>query len=178
MRTKPNTTTASDTQPALTHTERLTQQIAHQIERHQLQAGARLQSVRAFAQATGVSAFTAAEVYARLSARGLIEGRRGSGYLVRAAAAAVRMPDRDQPEQKRTRKATDIDRSAIDSLWLVNSMFRDSPDGTMPGAGTLPREWLGAELVSSAIRTVVRVDRLWRPIWLSATARAAVSSVE
>jgi DNA-binding transcriptional MocR family regulator len=143
-------------QKTLTQTERLTQGIAQQIEQHQLKAGARLLSVRAFAQASSVSAFTAAEVYARLSARGLIEGRRGSGYFVRAATTAVRMPSTAEAQSKRTRSTDSVDRHAIDSLWLVNSMFRDSPDGTMPGAGTLPRDWLGADLVSAAIRSVVR----------------------
>ncbi len=138
----------------LTLVEQLTHTLAQQIERHQLRAGSRLPSIRSFAKQEGVSPFTVAEAYSRLHARGLVEAKRGSGYFVRATGAAVRTSTEAQKSFRRN--AAPIKAPAIDPLWLANSMFRHAPGGEMPGAGTLPREWLGADLVASAIRAVAR----------------------
>jgi DNA-binding transcriptional MocR family regulator len=153
-------------QPTLV--ERLVQQIAQQIERHELRAGAKLASVRALAKELGVSTFTVAQAYNRLVARGLIRGKQGSGYLVRelpTVSTEATLNASASERKVKARSAAGVSAPTnIDSMWLVQSMFRNAEGaqlrgemrGEMPGAGTLPRAWLGTDLVGKALRSVVR----------------------
>ena len=65
-----------------TLTEQIVNGVAALIERRALRAGAALPSVRRFAMQHGVSTFTVAEAYARLTALGYLSARAGSGYTV------------------------------------------------------------------------------------------------
>src|SRR5215470_6326708 len=56
--------------------------ITLEVEEKRWRPGARVPSIRAFAQAHGVSTFTVVEAYDRLVAQGVLVARRGSGFYV------------------------------------------------------------------------------------------------
>ena len=56
--------------------------IKRQIDDRHLRSGARLPSIRRFAETMGVSPSTVVEAYDRLVAEGIIRARRGSGFYV------------------------------------------------------------------------------------------------
>ena len=124
---------------------------AARIDERLLRPGMRLASIRRFAVDHHVSRFTVVEAYERLVALGLVESRRGSGFFVRErpatgdSTAAQRIPAAARPEPP-----------PIDVAWLVRNMFRDLPPQDMPGAGTLPPQWLDGQLVAGALRAVAR----------------------
>src|SRR6266511_4593797 len=62
-------------------------QLRDAIADGRLAPGDRLTATRTLATELGVSRFTVTEVYARLTAEGLVEGRAGGGSIVRATSA-------------------------------------------------------------------------------------------
>lgn len=125
--------------------EQIVRSIEVRIEDKLLRAGARLPSIREFADAQGVSRFTVVEAYDRLVARGLLESRRGSGFYVR---------ERSLPGA--SKKTAVAPSKRIDVAWLLRNMLREHPPQKMPGSGLLPHEWLDSELISGALRSVSR----------------------
>ncbi len=125
--------------------EQIVRAVELRIEDHVLRAGARMPSIRQFAEQHDVSRFTVVEAYDRLVARGLLESRRGSGFTVRERAPA--------PEQVRARIGPP---TSLDITWLIRNMFRVHPLNKMPGAGLLPTEWLDGDVLSGALRAVSR----------------------
>ena len=127
--------------------EQIVRMVESRIDDKLLRTGARMPSIRQFADLHGVSRFTVVEAYDRLVAKGYLESRRGSGFYVRdrsplLAGIAV-APRMDQPQQ-------------LDVVWLVRNMFRQHPHHKMPGSGLLPSDWLDGELVANALRAVSR----------------------
>lgn len=118
------------------------------IEDKLLRTGARMPSIRQFADTSAVSRFTVVEAYDRLVANGYLESRRGSGFFVRdrsplLAAIDPNHPPRSAPPQ-------------LDVAWLVRSMFRPTPQQKMPGTGLLPDDFLDGELIANGLRAVSR----------------------
>jgi DNA-binding transcriptional MocR family regulator len=130
--------------------EQIVQSVASRVDDKLLRTGARMPSIRQFAEQHGVSRFTVVEAYDRLVATGFLESRRGSGFYVRdrapLAAARAQQPSATVAPQ-------------IDVVWLVRNMFRQLPPQKMPGVGSLPNEWLDGELVGSALRAVSRQNQ-------------------
>ena len=62
----------------------LAARFAQRIETHALRPGTRLPSIRNCARESSVSRSTVVEAYDRLIAAGLVESRRGSGFLYTA----------------------------------------------------------------------------------------------
>jgi DNA-binding transcriptional MocR family regulator len=129
--------------------EQIVRSVEARIDDKLLRTGARMPSIRQFADMHQVSRFTVVEAYDRLVAKGFLESRRGSGFFVRerspmnvAGSAAVR-PSDPPPQQ-------------LDVVWLVRNMFRQLPSHKMPGSGLLPNEWLDAELVGNGLRAISR----------------------
>lgn len=104
-------------------------------------AGARVPSIRALARTLGVSPFTVAEAYERLTAAGAIEPRRGSGYYVRAAPVAER-------------RAAPL--SQVDLKWLMQQMLDSGRAARGPGLGVLPAAWLDGDALAASLRAVGR----------------------
>lgn len=126
----------------------IVQSIERSIDDKLLRTGARMPSIRQFAELHGVSRFTVVEAYDRLVAHGFLESRRSAGFFVRergAIVAAGRTPIGDA-----------VSRPKLDVVWLVRNMFRQLPSEKMPGSGLLPNDWLDGELVASALRAVSR----------------------
>lgn len=132
----------------------LIEQIVHlvtsRIEDKLLRTGARMPSIRQFSDEHGVSRFTVVEAYDRLVAGGLLESRRGSGFYVRDRAPMLAL---------RTQHPGITQSQQLDVVWLVRNMFRQLPPEKMPGVGSLPNEWLDADLVGNALRSVSRQNQ-------------------
>ncbi|MCM3500170.1 winged helix-turn-helix domain-containing protein, partial [Staphylococcus capitis] len=101
--------------------------LARQIEEGVLPAGAKLPSIREYAEASGCSKNTVISAFEMLAADGLIEPRRGSGFFVTRRAAAT--PDLDEPSS--------LDR-AMDIVWLMREQLHVKPDVLNLGEGFPP----------------------------------------
>ncbi|GAB2864735.1 PLP-dependent aminotransferase family protein [Pseudoduganella ginsengisoli] len=128
--------------------DQIVRSIAARIDDKVLRSGARMPSIRAFAQAHRVSPFTVVASYDRLVARGYLESRRGAGFYVREKAAPVVRSAPDPAVEQGT--------AAMDVTWLVRNMFRQAPYQQMPGTGVLPSEWLDGAGIANALRAISR----------------------
>lgn len=133
--------------------EQIVKLVTSRIDDKLLRTGARMPSIRQFSDEHGVSRFTVVEAYDRLVAGGLLESRRGSGFYVRDRAPMLALSKSGAPRPNAAQA------QRLDVVWLVRNMFRQLPPGKMPGVGSLPNEWLDAELVGNALRSVSRQNQ-------------------
>ncbi|SFB97663.1 PLP-dependent aminotransferase family protein [Collimonas sp. OK412] len=132
--------------------EQIVRSIETRISDRLLRTGARMPSIRQFADSHSVSRFTVVEAYDRLVAKGCLESRRGSGFYVRERSpllvergsnSATSLGNHQQPQ-------------LIDVVWLVRNMHQQAPHKKMPGSGMFPSEWLDADLIANALRSISR----------------------
>jgi DNA-binding transcriptional MocR family regulator len=128
--------------------EQIVRSVEVRIDDKLLRTGARMPSIRQFADLHGVSRFTVVEAYDRLVAKGYLESRRGSGFYVRDRAPMMRASSTVAP--------ADAQSSQLDVVWLVRNMFRQLPSEKMPGSGLLPSDWLDGELIANGLRAISR----------------------
>lgn len=128
-----------------TRTEQVVLMIRHRIERRVLTPGARLPSVRAMAESSGVSKSTVVEAYDRLVADGTVRSRPGSGFFVAAPLAPLALAE-IEPRQDRQ----------IDPMWMLRQSLQPAPGTLMPGCGWLPEDWVAGEALGKALRGVAR----------------------
>ena len=131
--------------------EQIVRSVGLRIDDKLLRTGARMPSIRQFSDLHEVSRFTVVEAYDRLVAKGYLESRRGSGFYVRerhAMTRAGRHPDTSTAMPPK-----------LDVVWLVRNMFRQLPPQKMPGSGLLPNDWLDADLIGNALRSVGRSNQ-------------------
>ncbi|MDR6378812.1 aminotransferase-like domain-containing protein (plasmid) [Paraburkholderia strydomiana] len=119
--------------------------LAKQIEEGVIPAGAKLPSIREYADASGCSKNTVISAFEMLTASGLIEPRRGSGFYV----------------AQRARAATEAEESgvldrAMDTVWLMREQLQVKPDVLNLGEGFPPIEWLEATRLDQYHQRVVR----------------------
>lgn len=119
--------------------------IEARIEGRALLPGARLPSIRRFAESMGVSKSTVVEAYDRLAARGAIQSRPGSGFYVAGNTAPLSL----------AAIGPRLDR-AVDPLWISRQSLEAGPDMLKPGCGWLPRSWMPDEGLRKAVRGVAR----------------------
>jgi DNA-binding transcriptional MocR family regulator len=134
-------------EPGASLVEQIVRAVEVRIDDKLLRTGARMPSIRQFADLHAVSRFTVVEAYDRLVAKGYLESRRGSGFYVR---------DRAPMMTGSTVAPADSQPSQLDVVWLVRNMFRQLPSQKMPGSGLLPNDWLDGELISNGLRAVSR----------------------
>jgi len=119
--------------------------IRARIDGRSLTPGARLPSVRGFAQTMAVSKSTVVEAYDRLLAEGAIVARRGSGFYVagptRPLSLAAIGPQLDR---------------AVDPLWLIRQSLQSGPDMLKPGSGWLPESWMPDLAIQRGLRSLAR----------------------
>jgi DNA-binding transcriptional MocR family regulator len=129
--------------------EQIVRSVASRIDDKLLRTGARMPSIRQFADLHAVSRFTVVEGYDRLVAKGYLESRRGSGFFVRERVPMIApLRSSQHPEQP--------SRQQLDVVWLVRNMFRQLPPQKMPGSGLLPHDWLDGELIANGLRAISR----------------------
>ena len=140
--------------------DQIVRSVAARIDDRLLRGGARMPSIRAFAAAHGVSAFTVVASYDKLVATGYLESRRGAGFFVRErtpmALNAADGTTADAGAAGATALRSRLDTKPIDVVWLVRNMFRQMPHHQMPGSGVLPPEWLDGAAIANALRAVSR----------------------
>jgi DNA-binding transcriptional MocR family regulator len=119
--------------------------LARQIEDGLLPAGAKLPSIREYAEANGCSKNTVISAFDILTANGLIEPRRGSGFFV-----ARRVKASDEADETST-----LNR-AMDIVWLMREQLQVKPDVLNLGEGFPPIEWLEETRLDQYHQRVVR----------------------
>jgi DNA-binding transcriptional MocR family regulator len=131
--------------------DQIVRAIAARIDDRHLRAGARMPSIRRFAGAHGVSAFTVVASYDRLVAQGYLESRRGAGFFVRERSSlntglqATMAPAAHVAEAPK-----------LDVVWLIRNLFRQAPGQASSAAGVLPAEWLDGPGIAAALRAIGR----------------------
>ena len=131
--------------------EQIVRSVESRIDDKLLRTGARMPSIRQFAELHKVSRFTVVEAYDRLVAQGFLESRRGSGFYVRERSPLIAAIDHNE--------RGNLPGSRLDVVWLVRNMFRQLPAQKMPGSGLLPVDWLDGELVANGLRAVSRQNQ-------------------
>jgi DNA-binding transcriptional MocR family regulator len=119
--------------------------LTRQIEEGLLPAGSKLPSIREYAEATGCSKNTVISAFDILTANGLIEPRRGSGFFVTRRVKAA-----DEADESST-----LDR-AMDIVWLMREQLQVKPDVLNLGEGFPPVEWLEETRLDQYHQRVVR----------------------
>lgn len=132
--------------------DQIVRTVQSRIDDKLLRTGARMPSIRLFADTHRVSRFTVVEAYDRLVAQGFLESRRGSGFYVRERSPMI-------AAGSAAPRASDVPPPQLDVVWLVRNMFRQHPAESMPGSGLLPSDWLDGELVANALRAVSRQNQ-------------------
>lgn len=138
--------------------DQIVDNLAALIRREQLQAGARLPSIRKLAALVGASPYTVADAYDRLVARGLVESRAGRGFfVVRQPASASLVAVEATPAS--TSQALDLARLALASSGKL----------IPAGSGFLPASWLMDVAAGSVL---ARINGQRRPdAWLPCPAQ-------
>jgi DNA-binding transcriptional MocR family regulator len=131
--------------------EQIVRSVEARIDDKLLRTGARMPSIRQFAELHGVSRFTVVEAYDRLVAHGFLESRRGSGFYVRDRSPMVAPAATSNPPNSPSQH--------LDVVWLVRNMFRQLPPQKMPGSGLLPNDWLDGELIANGLRAISRQNQ-------------------
>ncbi|MFJ3045293.1 PLP-dependent aminotransferase family protein [Herbaspirillum chlorophenolicum] len=139
--------------------EQIVRGIRSRIDDKLLRTGARMPSIRQFAETHEVSRFTVVEAYDRLVAQGFLESRRGSGFYVRERSPVGPMGGNFSAAAPRAAAVQEDAEGALDVVWLVRNMFRQMPPQKMPGGGLLPADWLDGELIANALRAISRENQ-------------------
>lgn len=109
--------------------------------------GFRLPSVRAQAQALGVSVSTVVEAYERLAAEGVIASRPGSGFFASGPVAPLALANMEPR----------LDRQ-VDPLWVTRQSLEADAATLKPGCGWLPPSWMYEAGVRRALRSLARSE--------------------
>ncbi|MCL4183279.1 MAG: PLP-dependent aminotransferase family protein [Burkholderiaceae bacterium] len=113
------------------------------IAERKLRPGAKLWSIRQFAETHGVSVSTVVEAYDRLVAEGHLVPRQGAGFYVRAVAHG--------PYREENRSLRNV---RFDPLWFVRRVWESHAAEVTPGFGWVPDAWLDGEAVRRALRSL------------------------
>lgn len=127
--------------------EQITRAVKKLIDDRAIRTGARMPSIRDFAQQHQVSRFTVVQAYDRLVAMGYLHSRQGSGFYVSSRPKPHTSPD-----------ATLRLDSAIDVVWLLRNSLEDRSSKTMPGAWWLPASWMEETGIKKSLRSLSLQD--------------------
>jgi DNA-binding transcriptional MocR family regulator len=118
--------------------------IKRQIDDRHLRPGAKLPSIRGFAESHGVSRFTVVEAYDRLVAMGYLQSRRGAGFY----AAAPRTETHPVP--------SDLYERNDELVWLIRRLLEADDDALLAGGPWLPNSWLDEAGIRQSLNVLVR----------------------
>ncbi|WP_321796045.1 PLP-dependent aminotransferase family protein [Caballeronia sp. J97] len=114
--------------------------IALEVEEKRWRPGARVPSIRSFANAHGVSTFTVVEAYDRLVAQGVLVARRGSGFYVSERRPGGPHKGAEKLDEK------------VTNGWLVRNFLSVNEGAIHAGAGWLPETWFDSEGIARSLR--------------------------
>lgn len=127
--------------------EQVMRAVHARIARRALTPGAKLPSIRAFAETMKVSKSTVVEAYDRLAAEGSIRSRPGSGFYVAAPLAPLSLAD----------IGPRLDR-AVDPFWVSRQSVDAGEKMLKPGCGWLPADWMPVDGIRRALRGLGRTE--------------------
>ena len=119
--------------------------IRRQIEERWLRPGAKLPSIRQFAEAHKVSRFTVVEAYDRLIAAGYLQSRRGAGFYVTTPRAESRQPE---PVEKAKHNE--------ELVWLIRRLLEAEENTVLLGGPWLPNSWLDEAGIRQVLNSLAR----------------------
>ena len=134
--------------------DQIVTRIVQLVQHGQLAEGTRVPSIRKLAKLVGASAFTVADAYDRLVARGVIESRAGRGFFVaRRRSTAVLAVIEAMPDP------------GSDALALARASLTLHSQIIAAGSGFLPSGWYAEVLPSGALSRLSRERRpnAWLP---------------
>lgn len=108
-----------------------------------LRAGAKVPSIRHFANMHAVSVHTVVEAYDRLVAQGYFVSRPHQGFFVRHRAVQMQVPPGTGPQP-----------FSFDSMWYLRRIFENRGLRLKPGCGWMPGDWLFGDGVRKSLRTL------------------------
>lgn len=121
--------------------------IRGRIAGRQLVPGARLPSIRSFAQLMHVSKSTIVDAYDRLAAEGIISSRPGAGFYVAGHTAPLFLSELGGRVER-----------AVDPLWVSRQALQPDDDMLKPGCGWLPPSWMPQDGLRRALRSAARAE--------------------
>lgn len=127
--------------------ERVMQAVRHRITGRVIAPGAKLPSIRVFAETMGVSKSTVVDAYDRLVAEGIIQPRPGSGFYVAGHTPPLTLAE----------IGPRLDH-AIDPLWVSRTSLDAVQDMPKPGCGWLPASWMPEQGIRRALRALGRAE--------------------
>lgn len=113
------------------------------IDERAIRPGARMPSIRSFAQDHRISRFTVVQAYDRLVAMGCMHSRQGSGFYVSP-----------RPRAQEALDGTCKPDSAVDVVWLLRNSLEHRGSRTMPGAWWLPASWMVETGIKKSLRAL------------------------
>lgn len=116
-----------------------------------LREGAKVPSIRQFAQAHQVSVFTVVEAYDRLVAQGWLVSRPQSGFFVR------RRRERGEAGAAAAPGAA-TGGASFDAVWYLRKIFENRHLSMKPGCGWLPGDWLFEDGMKRSLRAMAAGD--------------------
>lgn len=121
--------------------------IRGRIAGRQLVPGARLPSIRSFAQLMHVSKSTIVDAYDRLAAEGIISSRPGAGFYVAGHTAPLFLSELGGRLER-----------AVDPLWVSRQSLQPDDNMLKPGCGWLPPSWMPQDGLRRALRSAARAE--------------------
>lgn len=119
--------------------------IRRQIDERRLRPGARLPSIRSFAETHRVSRFTVVEAYDRLVALGYLQSRRGAGFF-------ALLPHSGNTQAAEDRNATHNE----ELVWLIRRLLEAGENTILAGGPWLPDAWLDEAGIRQNLNTLAR----------------------
>jgi DNA-binding transcriptional MocR family regulator len=135
-----------DPQAAKPLVTQIVEGLGRQIEQASLREGAKLPSIRQFAQGHQVSVFTVVEAYDRLVAQGYLVSRPHSGFFVRKRAAVGPL------------QLVSASPQGFDSAWYLRRIFEHRHLAVKAGCGWLPGDWLFEDGLRRGLRALAADD--------------------
>jgi DNA-binding transcriptional MocR family regulator len=120
--------------------------IRQQISDRHLRPGAKLPSIRNFAETYAVSRFTVVEAYDRLVALGYLQSRRSSGFYTAAPAPADALSQAPSDDLKRNEQL----------VWLIRRLLESSENAVLAGGPWLPNSWLDEAGIRQSLNALAR----------------------
>jgi len=121
--------------------------IKRQIHDRHLRPGAKLPSIRNFANTYKVSRFTVVEAYDRLVAMGYLRSRRGAGFYTSDTSAPAD-PARAAPSDNLKRNE--------ELIWLIRRLLEADENAVLAGGPWLPNSWLDEAGIRQSLNVLAR----------------------
>ena len=119
--------------------------IRRQVDDRLLRPGAKLPSIRKFAETYGVSRSTAVAAYDRLVAMGRLEARRGSGFFTTSVREEPALPASNDGRKRNE-----------ELVWLIRRLLEVGEETVLAGGPWLPNAWMDEMGIRQSLSALAR----------------------